>query len=114
MRSAACRASRSASIPSGIAETVCGVSFSTFAAGTFISFSEEAISLRTREGDLTVRRPDVRRVSLREHSKRLRNVLIGAAIGAGAGVAVGVEVVPSSSARKVPTPKPRVMATLRP
>jgi len=31
----------------------------------------------------------VLRVSLREHSKRARNALIGAAVGAGAGLALG-------------------------
>ncbi|HMD99896.1 MAG TPA: hypothetical protein VKM93_21525 [Terriglobia bacterium] len=58
--------------------------------GTFVSFSDEAISLRNRGGDVTVLRPDVLRVSLREHAKRTRNVLIGAAVGAGAGAAVGI------------------------
>jgi len=55
--------------------------------GTFVSFSDEAISLRNRGGDVTVVRADVLRVSLREHTKRTRNVLIGAAIGAAAGAA---------------------------
>ncbi len=55
--------------------------------GTFLSFSEEAISLRVKKEEVGVQREDVFRVSLREKSKRLRNVLIGLAIGAGAGVA---------------------------
>ncbi len=55
--------------------------------GTFLSFSEEAISLRVKKQEVAVQREDVFRVSLREKSKRLRNVLIGLAIGAGAGVA---------------------------
>ncbi len=55
--------------------------------GTFLSFSEEAISLRVGKDEVGVQRPNVLRVSLREKSKRLRNALIGMAIGAGAGVA---------------------------
>ncbi len=55
--------------------------------GTFLSFSEEAISLRVKKQEFAVQREDVFRVSLREKSKRLRNALIGMAIGAGAGVA---------------------------
>ncbi len=55
--------------------------------GTFRSFSEETISLRVKKQEVAVQREDVFRVSLREKSKRLRNALIGLAIGAGAGVA---------------------------
>ncbi len=57
--------------------------------GTFLSFSEEAISLRVGKEEVGVQRPNVFRVSSREHSKRLRNALIGVAIGGGIGVAVG-------------------------
>ncbi|MGO9269543.1 MAG: hypothetical protein ACLQOO_04680 [Terriglobia bacterium] len=56
-------------------------------AGTFVSFSDDAISLRIRNNDFTVRRPDVLRVSL-HGNKRPRNALIGAAIGAAAGAAI--------------------------
>jgi hypothetical protein len=56
--------------------------------GTFLSFSEEAISLRVKKQEVGVQRPNVLRVSLRGKSKRLRNALIGMAIGAGAGVAL--------------------------
>ncbi len=56
--------------------------------GTFLSFSEEAISLRVKKQEVAVQREDVFRVSLRGKSKRLRNVLIGMAIGAGAGAAL--------------------------
>ncbi|MFQ5927403.1 MAG: hypothetical protein ACE5MH_08215 [Terriglobia bacterium] len=55
--------------------------------GTFLSFSEEALSLRLKKEEVAVPREDVFRVSLREKPKRLRNALIGLAIGAGAGVA---------------------------
>lgn len=57
--------------------------------GTFLSFTEESISLRVKHGVVTVQRSDVMRVSSREKSKRTRNMLIGLAIGAGAGAAVG-------------------------
>ena len=56
--------------------------------GTFLSFSDEAISLRVKKEEVGVQREDVFRVSLREKSKRLRNALIGMAIGAGAGAAL--------------------------
>jgi hypothetical protein len=55
--------------------------------GTFTSFSGEAILLQTKQDQVTVARADVLRVSDREHSKRLRNALLGGAIGAGIGLA---------------------------
>jgi len=59
-------------------------------AGPFLGFSQEAISLRVKQGSVTVARDQVLRVSLREHSKRARNALIGTAIGAGIGVGLGL------------------------
>ena len=61
--------------------------------GTFLSFSDEAISLRIGKDEVGVQRPKVFRVSVREHSKRLRNTLIGLGIGAAAGAVVGVAAV---------------------
>ena len=58
--------------------------------GTFVSFSAEAISLRVMSDEVSVKRPDVMRVSLRENSKRTRNLLIGLGIGAAGGLAAGV------------------------
>ncbi len=58
--------------------------------GTFVSYAEDGISLQTDKGALTIQRGTVMRVSLREHSKRARNALIGAAIGAGIGVGLGL------------------------
>ncbi len=60
--------------------------------GTFLSFSEEAISLRVGKDEVGVQRPNVFRVSSREHSKRLRNTLIGLAVGGAAGLAIGAAV----------------------
>ncbi len=61
--------------------------------GTFLSFSDEAISLRVGKDEVGVQRPKVFRVSSREHSKRLRNTLIGSGIGAAAGAVVGAAAV---------------------
>lgn len=57
--------------------------------GEFISVTDEAITLRSGRDEKTIRRDDVLRVSSREKSKRLRNTLIGLAIGGAAGLAVG-------------------------
>ncbi len=58
--------------------------------GTLTAVSEEAISLRTKQGEVSVERANVFRVSDREHTRRGRNALIGAAIGGGVGVGLGV------------------------
>lgn len=63
--------------------------------GTFLEYSDTGISLAAKTGVATLAREDVLRVTLQEHSKRLRNALIGAAIGAGAGVAIGAATVDS-------------------
>ena len=57
--------------------------------GTFASFSEEAITLATKEGEMVVRRDHTYRVSV-PGGKRGRNALIGLGIGAAGGVAAGV------------------------
>jgi hypothetical protein len=57
--------------------------------GTFLSFSDEAISLRVKRQEVGVQREDVFRVSLRGRPKRSTSALVGAAIGALAGVGVG-------------------------
>jgi len=58
--------------------------------GTFVSVSEEAISLRSKKDSFTVERSNVLRVSVLDKSKRLRYMLLGAAVGAGAALAVTV------------------------
>lgn len=50
--------------------------------GTFVSVSEEAISFQVGSDLLTLSRAEVLRVSAPGHSKRRRNALIGAGIGA--------------------------------
>jgi len=56
--------------------------------GAFTALSSEGIGLAPSKGEITVERANVLRVTLREGSKRLRNTLLGAAIGAAAGGAV--------------------------
>ena len=56
--------------------------------GTSVTVSEEAMQLRTGKGEISVERAKVLRVSDRERTRRGRNALIGAAVGAGAGIGV--------------------------
>ena len=56
--------------------------------GRFQAFSERGISLETGKGVVEVERGRVRRVQVRASSRRVRNLLIGAAIGAAVGIAV--------------------------
>jgi hypothetical protein len=58
--------------------------------GRFLALSEEAISLRVNGNAMTIERPKVLRVESREKNKRLRNALIGMAIGGGIGLAIGI------------------------
>ena len=60
-------------------------------AAKFQGFSDEAIVVRTFDGEQTFSRQDVLRVSAKKESHRTRNALIGAAAGcaAGLGIAAG-------------------------
>jgi hypothetical protein len=58
--------------------------------GSFVSFSETAISYQDDAGEQSVPRQNVRSVKLGASKRRLRNTLIGAGVGAGAGAAIGV------------------------
>ena len=60
--------------------------------GTFVSVSEDAIVLESKGDSSTVERVNVLRVSKRDSSKRTRNMLLGAAIGAGAGLAISLPI----------------------
>jgi hypothetical protein len=53
--------------------------------GAFLNVSDTAISTKGNANEQTILRSQVRSVRLMEGSHRLRNTLIGAAIGAGAG-----------------------------
>ena len=57
--------------------------------GAFAQYSAESITLRVKGNAVSVPRGEVVRVTLQERSKRLRNALIGMAIGGGAALAVG-------------------------
>ena len=60
--------------------------------GTFVGFSEEAISLRVKKKSVAVPREDLLRVSLREKPKRGRNALLMMGVGAGLGALSGAAV----------------------
>lgn len=55
--------------------------------GSFVNFSDTAISFRESSGDQTLQKQDVRSVRLKK-GRGLRRTLIGAAIGAGAGAGI--------------------------
>ena len=57
--------------------------------GSFIGYSEEAISLRRGKDEVAVPRADVLSVKNRKRSRRGRNALIGLGIGAAGGLAAG-------------------------
>jgi hypothetical protein len=56
--------------------------------GTFLSVSDQTISLQGKSGQQTIQRQDVASVKLMENKHRLRNALIGGAVGAGAGAGI--------------------------
>lgn len=60
--------------------------------GRFVSFSADDLRLSTVTGAVVIPQKNVFRVSLRENSKRMRNVLIGLGVGAAAGLATGAAV----------------------
>lgn len=57
--------------------------------GTFVSHSNSEISYRDTAGEQTLQKPDVRIVKLMANKHRLRNAIIGGAVGAGAGAGIG-------------------------
>ena len=67
--------------------------------GTFLNVSDAAISLQEKAGQQTIQRQDVQSVKLMKHQQRLRNTLIGAAVGAGAAAAIG-----AATAQRHPCP----------
>lgn len=58
--------------------------------GTFLSLTEEAISLRVKKDDVGVPRVNVLRVGSLDRPKRKRNIVLGVALGAGLGMAAGI------------------------
>ena len=57
-------------------------------AGTFLGFNPDALSLRIGTADIAIPRTTVVRVYAQQTNKRVRNALIGVAIGAGIGLLV--------------------------
>lgn len=57
--------------------------------GDFTSYAEDLISLRVGEDNVSIPRSDVFRVTDQEQSHRLRNVLLGLALGGAAGAGAG-------------------------
>ncbi len=62
--------------------------------GTFVSANETAIVFRTKSGEQSIQRADVRKVRVADPSRRMRNGLLGTAIGLGAGIGLGFAVCP--------------------
>jgi hypothetical protein len=58
--------------------------------GEFLRFSEEVISFRVKNADVSVPRDEVLRITLRAGHRRLRGALLGMLVGGGIGLAVGV------------------------
>jgi len=71
-------------------------------AGTVDSVSADRIALRTGSGEQAISRADVVQVKIRSHSRRIRNGVLGTAIGAGAGIGIGVAICPGCSGEGKP------------
>ncbi len=68
---------------------VVDIHVSTFK-GDFVSLTDDAIALRDGPNEFSVARAAVVRVSVRDSSRRKRNMLLGAAIAGGAALGVGL------------------------
>jgi len=67
--------------------------------GTFVNVSDTAISYQEAAGEQAIQKQDIYSVKLMENKHRLRNTLIGGAVGAGAGAGIGAAVVRSCSSQ---------------
>lgn len=57
--------------------------------GTFLNFTDAAITLQEKSSEQTIQKQDVHIVKLMKNEHRLRNTLIGAAAGVGVGAGIG-------------------------
>lgn len=57
--------------------------------GNFESFSQDSIVVRQKQADVVIPKTEVVRVTIMSRNKRLRNLAIGAAAGAGTGFLIG-------------------------
>jgi hypothetical protein len=64
------------------------------AKGTFVSASDTAIVVRDNTGERSIARDEIRKIRVADPSRRIRNGLIGTAVGAGVGLAAGWAVCP--------------------
>lgn len=62
--------------------------------GTFVSASETGMVVRDKSGERTVARDTIRKVRVRDSSRRGRNGVIGAGIGLAVGIGIGFAVCP--------------------
>jgi len=60
----------------------------------FVSASETALVARSKSGEQSIARPDIREVRATDPSRRARSGLISTAVGAGLGLVVGFAVCP--------------------
>lgn len=63
-------------------------------AGSVASVSADSIAVRTNSGERAIARTDVKQIKIRSHSRRIRNGVLGTAIGVGAGIGIGVAICP--------------------
>jgi hypothetical protein len=64
------------------------------AKGAFVSASDTAVLVRNKLGERSIARDQIRKVEIADPSRRLRNGLVGTAIGVGVGLAIGWAVCP--------------------
>ncbi len=57
--------------------------------GKFVSFNDQALSLKTKDNDVAFNRDQVLRVSMLDNGKRKRNTMLGLGIGVAAGLVGG-------------------------
>jgi hypothetical protein len=70
--------------------------------GAFSSASADSIVVRTDSGERAIQRSDVRQVKMRSRSRRIRNGVLGTAIGVGAGIGLGIAICPGCSGEGKP------------